>query len=220
MRLIDLSQTIANDMPLFSPDWPRPTITPYLSHAQAAFSGRYAGTTVEISFAQLITSIGTYLDAPFHFDPHGATIERLDLSQLVLPGLVVRLPGLQPRQPIGPEAIDSLDLAGKAVLLETGWSAYWGTPHYAEHPFVGEELALALRQGGAKLLGVDCLLADDPANPRRPTHVTLLQSNLLIVENLTGLAAIPDGPFTFHAVPAKVAGAAAFPVRAYAVLPA
>jgi arylformamidase len=97
MALIDLSQTIANDMPLFSEDWPRPTVTPYLSHTQSAFSGRYTGTTVEISFAQFITSIGTYLDAPFHYNPAGVSIERLDLSQLVLPGLVIRLPGLQPR---------------------------------------------------------------------------------------------------------------------------
>jgi kynurenine formamidase len=49
-------------------------------------------------------------------------------------------------------------------------------------------------------------------------HVTLLGSGVLIVENLTNLAALPPADFTFCAVPAKVAGAAAFPVRAYAVL--
>lgn len=219
MALIDLSQTVAADTPLFSPDLPRPTVTPYLSHTQSAFSGRYTGTTVEISFAQFITSVGTYLDAPFHFNPAGATIDRLDLSQLVLPGVALRLPGLQPRQPIGPEALAGADVAGKAVLIETGWSAYWGLEHYASHPFIDEGLAVALRDAGAKLVGVDFLVADDPENPRRPAHVTLLNSNILIVENLAGLAELPDGPFTFHAVPAKFAGAAAFPVRAYAVTP-
>jgi len=219
MAIIDLSQAITTDMPLFSADWPRPTVTPYLSHTQAAFSGRYAGTTVEISFAQFITSIGTYLDAPFHFNPHGATIDRLDLGQLVLPGVVLRLPGLPPRHPIPPDAIAGRDVAGKAVLFQTGWSAYWGRDHYAEHPFLSEELAVALRNAGARLVGVDFMLADDPDNPRRPAHVTLLNGNILIVENLTGLADLPDGPFTFHAVPAKVAGAAAFPVRAYAITP-
>lgn len=217
MALIDLSQTITDDMSLFSADWPRPTVTPYLSHTQSAFSGRYAGTTVEISFVQFITSIGTYIDAPFHFNPTGPAIERLDLGQLVLPGVVLHLPGLQPRQPIGPEVLEGVDVAGKAVLFHTGWSAYWGLEYYAEHPFLSEGLAQALRDGGAKLAGVDFLVADDPQNPRRPVHVTLLHSNILIVENLTNLADIPDGPFTFHAVPPKIAGAAAFPVRAYAV---
>ena len=45
------------------------------------------------------------------------------------------------------------------------------------------------------------------------------KSDILIVENLTNLAALPARGFTFHAAPVKVAGAAAFPVRAYAVVP-
>ncbi|HMQ33516.1 MAG TPA: cyclase family protein [Chloroflexaceae bacterium] len=218
MQLVDLSQTIGPDTPLFSPDWPRPTCTPYLSHAQSAFSGRYLGTTVELSFAQLITSVGTYLDSPFHFNPEGPTVERLDLSQLVLPGLVVPCAGRAPRAPLGPDVVAGLDLAGRAVLLHTGWSAYWGLAAYAEHPFITGELAQALREGGAKLVGCDFMLADDPNDPRRPAHVTLLNAGVLIVENLTRLDQIPPGSFTFHAVPPKLAGAAAFPVRAYALV--
>jgi kynurenine formamidase len=218
MQLIDLSQSLGPDTPRFSSAWPPPTITPYLSHAQSAFSGRYVGTTVEISFAQFITSLGTYLDSPFHFNPDGAAIDRLDLSQLVLPGLVVDARAATERQALGPELLAGHDIAGKAVLLNTGWSAYWGQAQYVQHPFVSAELAAALRDGGARLLGCDTLLADDPENPQRPAHVTLLNANVLIVENLTQLAQIPPGPFTFHAAPAKVVGAAAFPVRAYAVV--
>jgi arylformamidase len=218
MQLIDLSQTIGPDTPLFSDAWPRPTVTPYLSHAQAAFSGRYSGTTVEISFAQLITSVGTYLDSPFHFNPAGATIDRLDLSQLVLPGLRIDCGGLQPRQALGPELIAGQAVAGKAVLLHTGWSGYWGQPAYFEHPFISAGLALALRDGGARLVGCDFLAADDPNDPQRPAHVALLNGNVLIVENLTNLGQLPDAPFVFHAAPARVVGAAAFPVRAYAVV--
>lgn len=217
MQLIDLSQTIGPDMPLFSDSWPRPTVTPYMSHAQSAFSGRYEGTTVEISLVQFITSLGTYIDSPFHFNPDGASIERLQLEQLVLPGVVVPCAGLQPRQPIGPELFADVDVAGKAVLFNTGWSYYWGMPIYREHPFLNEAAALALRERGARLAGCDFLVADDPENPRRPAHVTLLHANILIVENLTNLSQIPAGPFTFHAVPAKISHAAAFPVRAYAV---
>jgi kynurenine formamidase len=38
------------------------------------------------------------------------------------------------------------------------------------------------------------------------------------VENLTGLSGFIGQPFTFAAVPAKVAGAGSLPVRACAVL--
>jgi kynurenine formamidase len=40
---------------------------------------------------------------------------------------------------------------------------------------------------------------------------------VLIVENLTGLNQLLGQMFTFAAVPATMAGAAAFPVRAFAL---
>lgn len=85
-------------------------------------------------------------------------------------------------------------------------------------PFLTEETAVTLRDQGARLAGIDCMIIDEPTNPRRPVHVTLLRNHTLIVENLANLAALPPDGFVFHAVPAKVSGAAAFPVRAYAVV--
>lgn len=219
MQLIDLSQTIAPGMPLFSPRAPQPTIKPWLSHAQSAFSGRYDGCTVEITEVHFATSLGTYLDSPFHMDPDGQSIERLNLEQLVLPGVVVSCLPAQPHMPIGPEMLEGVEVAGRAVLFHTGWSRYWGMADYLEFPFLTETTAVALRDRGAKLAGIDTLVIDDTRNPRRPVHVTLLHSHILIVENLAHLEALPPTGFTFHAVPAKVAGAAAFPVRAYAVIP-
>ena len=220
MQLIDLSQTIGPGVPMFSEQAPQPEITPWLSHAQAAFSGRYTGLTMEITEIRMVTAVGTYLDSPFHGNAEGASIDRLDLDQLVLPGIVVRCREAQSRQELGPELIEGLDCAGKAVLFATSWSAYWTHPAtYVEHPFIGAELALALRESGARLVGIDVLNADDRENPRRPAHATLLMSNILIVENLTNLEALPDEGFTFHAVPAKIAGVAAFPVRAYGLIP-
>jgi kynurenine formamidase len=218
MHLIDLSQTISPDMPMFSDRWPRPTIGPWMSHSQSAFSGSYEGCTVEISQVGFITSIGTYLDSPFHFDPNGQSIERLNLEQLVLPGLKVVCQGIQARQPIEPDCFAGLDLGGRAVLFQTGWSHYWGQAEYLEAPFLTENSARALLDGGAAMVGVDFLVADDMHNPRRPVHNLLLQQRVLIVENLTNLQALPVEDFIFHAVPARISGAASFPVRAYAIV--
>lgn len=218
MQLIDLSHTIAPGMPVFSVSAPQPSITPWQSHAQSAESGRYEGCTCEITEVRFVTSLGTYLDSPYHFDPNGASIEQLRLEQIVLPGIVVDCRQARAREPIGPVVLDGVDLAGKAVLFHTGWSRYWGQAAYCDFPFLIEETAIALRDGGAKLAGVDFMVIDDTDNPRRPVHVTLLGSDILIVENLTNLGALPAGGFAFHAVPVKVAGAAAFPVRAYAVV--
>lgn len=217
MQLYDLSQTIHPDMQRFSPTAPAPQIRAWQSHADAASSGHYEGCTCEITEINILTSIGTYLDSPYHFHPDGLSIDQLQLEQLVLPGVVVDCTSVTQRQPITPEFLGDTDIEGKAVLFNTGWSRYWGQPEYLEFPFITGETAEALVERGAKLAGVDFLVIDDTTNPRRPVHVTLLKHQVLIVENLTNLAALPQNGFIFHAVPAKIAGAAAFPVRAYAL---
>jgi kynurenine formamidase len=218
MQLIDLSQTIEPGMPTFSPSAPQPKIYPWLSHAQAASSGTYLGCSCEITEVRFLTSLGTYLDSPYHFHPKKNTIDNLELDQLVLPGLVVDCTPTEKRQPITPEVLKSLELSGKAVLFQTGWSQYWGRTEYTEHPYLTQETAEVLIKGGAKLAGVDFLVIDNTRDPKRPVHVALLEKDILIVENLTNLGRIPGRGFTFHAAPVKIAGAASFPIRAYAVM--
>jgi arylformamidase len=216
MKFIDLSHTIEPGMPLFSSSAPDPQIEAWMSHAQAAASGRYQDCSCEITRVNFVTSLGTYLDSPYHFHPDRPSIEKLRLEQLVLPGLVVDCRHYSARQPIGAEVLSGKELSGKAVLFYSGWSRYWGQAEYDQFPYLTREAALALVEGGARLAGVDWLVIDDMADARRPVHVTLLANDVLIVENLTALGELPESGFTFHAVPVKVSGAAAFPVRAYA----
>ena len=217
MRLIDLSHPLETDMVLFSEAAPQARIEPWLSHEQAGLSGNYQGCSCELTEVQFVTSMSTYMDSPYHFNPQGGAIETLTLEQTVLPGIVIECTHIGSSEPILPDVLSGIDFTGKAVLFHTGWDRYWGTEAYRTFPFVSRETAIALRDGGAKLAGVDFLVIDDTTDPTRPVHVTLLHSNILIVENLTNLGALPAEGFTFHAPPVKVTGAAAFPVRAYAV---
>jgi kynurenine formamidase len=218
MELVDLSQTINPQMPRFSESAPQPRITAWMSHEQAAASGRYEDCTCEITQVEFLTSISTYIDSPYHFVPDGPAIHQITLGQCVLPAICVDVRPLEENQVIGAEFFENLDVAGKAVLICTGWSAFWGSEAYARYPFIGRDAAQVLRDGGAKLVGVDYLAIDDQSDPQRPVHTTLLRAGVLIVENLTGLEQLIGREFTFHAAPVKVEGAAAFPVRAYAVL--
>jgi arylformamidase len=218
MQLIDLSHTIEAGMPLFSASAPAPVVTAWQSHAQAAASGHYQGCTCEISQVSFVTSLGTYLDSPYHFHPGMASIEKLSLDQLVLPGVVIDCTQAQAGQPIRPEVLEGAEIEGKAVLFHTGWSRFWRQPAYLEFPYLSAETAQALIERKAKIAGVDFLVIDNLSDPRRPVHVGLLKNNILIVENLTNLSSLGEANFTFHAVPVKFAQAAAFPVRAYAVL--
>ena len=218
MQIIDLSQTISMQMPRFSESAPQPKISAWMSHAQAAESGRYEDCSCEITEVSFITSISTYIDSPYHFVPDGPAIHQISLDQCVLPAICVDVRPQKENQLIGAEFFENLDVAGKAVLIFTGWSRYWGTDAYARYPFIGRAAGEILRDGGAKLVGVDYLAIDNQSDPQRPVHTTLLRAGVLIVENLSGLEALIGREFTFHAAPVKVQGAAAFPVRAYAVV--
>ena len=76
--LLDLSHTLEPDMPRFS-GFDVPHIKSVWTHADAAERG-YQDTTCEVTEVRFVTSVGTYLDAPFHFDPYGADISQLSSS--------------------------------------------------------------------------------------------------------------------------------------------
>ncbi len=217
LTLIDLSHTIRPDMPRFT-GLDAPEIGAVWTHAEATERG-YQDTTCEVTAVRFVTSIGTYLDAPFHFDPQGADISQLNLSQLVLPGLVLDLRDqVAPDAPLPVSALDGRDVKDRALLLCTGWSEHWGDVRYHHPPFVGRALAERLRDLGPALVGIDTLVIDSTRDASRPAHTLLLRAGILIVENLTRLERLLGEPFTFVAAPVKVEGAAAFPVRAFAML--
>lgn len=201
------------------PGIPAPVIRPQQTHEGSA--GHYApGVSFELTRMEMVTSIGTYVDAPAHRHAGLDDLACLPLERYAdLPGLVVGV-AVPSVLAIGPEAFAGLRMAGRAVLVRTGWDARWNTPAYWEpSPYLTAAACRALIDGGAALVGVDWGNVDDRADLTRPAHTLLLAAGLGLVENLSGLAQLPTSGFRFHAVPVAVKGGVVFPVRAYAVLP-
>lgn len=198
---------------------PAPVVWDFLS--REASRGRYTdGTEFHIGrIDEMVANTGTYADSPFHRFAEGADVAELALSSLAdLPGVVVRVAGMEGRR-IDRAVFAPVDVAGKAVLVHTGWDAHWRTDRYFEGPpFLTEAAARHLRDAGAALVGIDSLNIDDTDDLRRPVHTTLLGAGIPIVEHLRGLEQLPITGFHFSAVPAKVQGMGTFPVRAYATL--
>jgi kynurenine formamidase len=195
---------------------PAPIICDHLNRAQSR--ELYAqGTEFHIGKITMVANTGTYMDSPFHRYADGADIAALDLAAVTeLDGIVVRVAGIAGRA-IPREAFGAHDIAGKAVLVHTGWDAHWRTDQYFEgHPFLTADAAAFLKNAGAALVGIDSLNIDDTAERHRPVHSTLLAAGIPIVEHLCRLEQLPNGPFRFCAAPVKVKGMGTFPVRAYA----
>jgi len=215
MRLVDLSHVIENGMVTYR-GLPAPHICDWLSR-EASKANYESGTEFQIGQITMVANTGTYIDTPFHRYADGEDLSQVGLERLVeLPGLVVRATD---RQAIDVDAFDGLDVAGKAVLVHTGWSRHWRTEAYYEgHPFLTEAAAERLVAGGARLVGIDSHNIDDTAGRTRPVHSTLLGAGVLIVEHMRGLEELPDGPFRFFAAPPKVKRFGTFPVRAFAAV--
>ncbi|MFD6091144.1 cyclase family protein [Oerskovia sp. NPDC060338] len=224
-RLVDLSHTVREGLVTY-PGLPAPTITPFLTRADSV--AKYApGTQFAMDVLTMIGNTGTYLDSPFHRYEGGTDLSGLELEALVgLPAEVFRLseavdPERGGRRGIGAEVFFDRDLAGTAVLLQTGWDQHFGTPAYGQPaPFLTEAGAQHLVDAGVRLVGIDSLNIDDtdPATSggARPAHSLLLAAGIHVVEHLTNLAAVPPRGARFTAVPPKVEGFGTFPVRAFA----
>jgi len=215
MRFLDLSHTIEHGMTTY-PGLPGPIICDFLS--REASRARYApGVEFQIGKIEMVANTGTYLDAPFHRYASGKDISELPLESLAdLDAVVVRGAG---GQAIDRDAFAGRALAGKAVLVRTGWDVHWGTATYLDgHPYLTADAAEHLVAAGAALVGIDSLNIDDMRDLARPVHSALLGAGIPIVEHLCRLGPLPESGFRFTAVPAKVAGFGSWPVRAFATL--
>ncbi|WP_091673492.1 cyclase family protein [Micromonospora auratinigra] len=219
-RLVELSHVVTDGM-VTLPGFPPPRITDWLTREDSRT--RYApGVEFHIGRIDLVANTGTYLDSPAHRWADGVDLSGVPLDRIAdLPGLVVRVPA-------GVRAVDRLllapyEVAGRAVLLHTGWDAHFGTDSYAgpDAPYLTGDGADWLVEAGATLVGIDSINIDDmtpAAAGARPAHSALLAAGIPIVEHLTGLGDLPPDGFRFTAAPPRVAGLGTFPVRAFALV--
>jgi arylformamidase len=213
--LIDLSHTIEDGLITYK-GLPAPVICDYLSRedSRKLYAG---GTEFQIGKIDMVANTGTYLDCPFHRYANGKDISQIGLEKLAeLDGIVVRVDYSQSLA-VTEKHFQGLAIGGKAVLIHTGWDAHWNTEKYYEHhPYVTSDAATFLRNSGAALVGIDSHNIDNTMDKTRPAHSILLGAEILIVEHLCNLSAVPDQGFKFSAIPPKFKGVGTFPVRAFA----
>jgi arylformamidase len=215
-RLVELSHIIREGLVTY-PGLPVPIFTPHLTREDSR-SHYAAGTEFAMDTITMIGNTGTYLDSPWHRYSGGADLAALSLDSLVdLPSEVFHLQDSTQRG-IPASAFWDRDVAGKAVLLDTGWSSRFGTPGYAiDAPYLSEDGVDYLVGEGVSLVGIDSLNIDNTQGTgERPAHTKLLAAGIHVVEHLTNLGEVPPSGAAFTAVPPRIEGFGTFPVRAYA----
>ena len=217
-RLIDLSHPIEAGMTTY-PGLPAPEVRQHLT--REASRAHYApGVEFRIDVITLCGNTGTYIDSPAHRWADGADLASLPLERLVdVPA--VRVDASNAGRAIHAGAFAGLDLAGMAVLVQTGFDRHWRTEAYAhDNPFLAPDAVELLVAGGAAIVGIDSLNIDDTGDPARPAHSGLLRAGIPIVEHMTNLGSVPPTGARFTALPMPGVDLVTAPVRAVVRVPA
>ncbi|KAI1785845.1 putative cyclase [Ganoderma leucocontextum] len=175
------------------------------------------------------THTGTHVDAPSHFIEDGSPIDQLPLSTFIGHVVVVDLSHKSAKDRIAWSDISAYEETirrkaaldhGVFVFFHTGWSQYWKSETYCDHPFLDVEVARRLLELGVKVIGVDTLSPDetrvDGSTPDFAVHDVVLAAGVVIAENLTNLAVLQAGDWLVSLVPLKLGGLDGSPVRAFA----
>lgn len=187
-RIIDISKDLITTEPY--PGDPEPVLSVFSSFAEGD----------SCNMAKLSTTLhcGTHLDAPLHFIPGGKTVNSVPLENLIGECRVIEVD----TDRITGDYVDRVfPKRTERILIKSGGKAYFDKTGAEELSYIG-----------CKLIGTDnnsVGSAEDQTGP----HRALLGEGVSVLENLD-LSEVSPGKYFLMALPVKIAGVEAAPVRA------
>ncbi len=204
--LLDISPTLSPAVAVWPGD------VPFSREIACSIAG---GANIDLSSIRTTVHVGAHTDAPSHYVAGGQTIEQRPLERYYGPCDVMSVavgrgervtPAHLPRPPSTPR-----------VLLRTGT---FPNPDRFDEDFaaLSPELVDWLADRGVSLVGIDTPSIDPCHDKVLASHQAVARRDLAILEGIV-LGHVPDGVYTLIALPLKLAGADASPVRAVLVTP-
>ena len=200
-RLWDISPLVAPDAPIFPGD------EPYALRWTARLS---PDCPVNLSALTMSPHVGAHADAPLHYANGVASAAEVDLHAYLGPCRVIHAIGCGALIRIEHLAHAAADLPERVLVrcmqrADTVWN-----PDFTAY---APETVAWLAERGVRLIGLDTPSVDPASSKTLDSHQQLLRLNLRVLENLV-LDDIPEGDYELIALPLKLAGACASPVRA------
>lgn len=204
-RLWDISPPVHAGTPVFPGD------TPFALQWAARIG---PGCPVNVSALTLSPHVGAHADAPLHYDAAGAAIGALALEPFLGPCRVVHAIGCGPLVQWShlAHALDATPDPPPRVLVRTYARAPLDRFDDALTAFAPETVE-RLADRGVQLIGIDTASIDPAASKTLPSHQVIRRRGLRVLENLV-LDDVPEGDYELIALPLRLLGADASPVRA------
>jgi arylformamidase len=174
----------------------------------------------QVSRLSLGTHSGTHMDAPRHRLADGPGIGSFGPDRLVGRGMVIDARGHGENEALPVSVFDAVrgrTWPGWFALVRTGWDRQWGDAVYFRHPYLSSNLAEVLADSQAGIVAIDTLSVDSTVDSGEAAHLILLQTGILIAENLCCLDALETGrPYAFAFLPLSLGDADGSPARVVA----
>lgn len=167
------------------------------------------GDSVNTALLSCSTHTGTHVDAPFHYQPGGQTLDEVPLSVYIGPCRVIHATG---HEMMPASVLDGIENLPERVLLYTGQPAAW-TTFPEDFSALSPELVRALAAKGVRLVGTDAPSVDPLTSKTLDAHHAFAESGLYILEGLN-LDGVPEGNYQLVCLPLPLAGADGAPARA------
>jgi arylformamidase len=168
------------------------------------------GDNITLSSLRTTVHVGAHADAPSHYGRDGASIELRSLDFYLGPCQVMRVSappatrvssGMLPRSVQAPRLLIATDTFPDPNEFNTDFAA------------VDPDLVDALHGQGVILIGIDTPSVDLFDSKELPSHKRFLQNDMAILEGVV-LRDVPEGLYELIALPLKLEGFDASPVRA------
>jgi arylformamidase len=202
-RILDISRTLEPATAVWPGDQP----------FGISWTARIAeGSSVNLTCLRGSPHVGTHTDAPLHVRDGAPGVGELDLAPYLGPCRVLEATA-DPGGLIQPSGLAGLEPGHPPrLLLKTGTDP---DPRRWPERFaaLAVETARFLGRSGVILVGLDTPSLDPPDSKSLPAHHALIDAGLRWLENLD-LTRVAPGDYELVALPLKIAGGEASPVRA------
>ena len=203
MRIYDISEPIS----------PATAVFPGDNGFSAEWVMRMSeGASCNVSTLRMSSHCGSHSDAPLHYSETGADAASMDLQPYLGRCRVVSVGSVGSPPVVDAESLSGLIEGAERVLLRTS-PAHDAEVFDPNFTALGPAAAERLVAAGVRLVGIDAQSMDHATCKDLLSHNILREGRVSLLENLD-LSAAPDGDFELIALPLKIVGGDAAPVRA------
>jgi len=168
------------------------------------------GDECNVSLLAMNSHFATHLDAPYHFEEDGASVDKIPLGVLIGPVLVHEVDS---KDLILPPHLPPLDGVERLIFKTPNTSFIADSHFHCEYASLSLEAAKILTGAGVRLIGIDYFSIEAYGNPGHPVHHELCSKGVILVEGLDLRDVVPDW-YELFVLPLKIAGGDGGPCRA------